>query len=544
MSVVEPEPLRPADPGAGNPGSEGPGSETPSESAREAVPEPERWLRPFDDRFNPILVKEVRQALHGKLFRGGFLLVLAIVMVTTTALIVDMGATVSEHEGRGYFVGAFFCLCVATLGLVPLSAYLSMGAEWDENTYDLLVLSNLKPRQIVLGKLLSSVVQSLLFFSAFAPFLCFAFLLRGVDLVAALVVLAGSLLLSAGLATLALMLSTFTRARFARVFVMGGLVALLVFASGMSTAGAEEILRSPTDLGSAEAPFAFLAFVLGVLLVSAAAFTTACNIIAHSEENRSSGLRVVVSVFFLSAMGLIAAAMGSIPDREVFSVLTGMLVFAFALPCIFFVTEREEFGRRTVLQVPRRGLLALLAMPWLPGGGRGALYLALHLFALFGFTSVGHLYLRGAGEGFFDEGWVGAPLFSLYVLVWLLLPPVVLARVGRGRLRPAIVRIAIPVFFFLCAFLPALLGFFIGDDDMADMEHVGHPFWIADRWWENRGFPPLFLLPAAFAFLTLVLNLPRMGRGAREVARASAARRQRERSNATTETPPDAVPES
>ena len=42
------------------------------------------------------------------------------------------------------------CLSIAVLAFVPFSAFIAMGSEWDENTYDLLIISNLKPRQIIL----------------------------------------------------------------------------------------------------------------------------------------------------------------------------------------------------------------------------------------------------------------------------------------------------------------------------------------------------------------------------------------------------------
>jgi hypothetical protein len=51
----------------------------------------------------------------------------------------------------------FGCLSAAVHGFTPFSAFLSTSAEWEENTHDLLVLSNLRPRQIVYGKLLSAL---------------------------------------------------------------------------------------------------------------------------------------------------------------------------------------------------------------------------------------------------------------------------------------------------------------------------------------------------------------------------------------------------
>ena len=65
-------------------------------------------------------------------------------------------------------------------GLVPFSAMLSMTAESDEHTLELLQLSGLAGWRIVLGKLGSAMLQMLLIVSAFAPFLTVAFLMRGI----------------------------------------------------------------------------------------------------------------------------------------------------------------------------------------------------------------------------------------------------------------------------------------------------------------------------------------------------------------------------
>ena len=142
----------------------------------------------ISDGLNPVLVKEVRQSLRGRFFKVSFWLTLMVATFVGLGVMLYMQASEVEGServfGPTFFIAMFGCLVVATQVLVPFSAFLSMGSEWDENTFDLLVLSNLRPRQVILGKVLSAAVQALLFYSAFGPFLVFAFLLRGVDLMA------------------------------------------------------------------------------------------------------------------------------------------------------------------------------------------------------------------------------------------------------------------------------------------------------------------------------------------------------------------------
>src|SRR5205807_7480474 len=73
-------------------------------------------------------------------------------------------------------------ILLGTCLLVPIYAGLRLGAERSDTNVDLLFISTLRPRAIVAGKLLSSLVLVLLVFSACTPFMTFSYLLRGLDI--------------------------------------------------------------------------------------------------------------------------------------------------------------------------------------------------------------------------------------------------------------------------------------------------------------------------------------------------------------------------
>ncbi len=129
----------------------------------------------YPDALNPILVKELRSALRGRFFGILFPFTVLSAAVIAVILLIDRATWRTDTMGRDLFQAMYGCLLFAVTGLVPFSAFLSMGNEWDENTYDLLALSKLRPRQIVLGKLLSVGIEGLLYSSAFTPLLVFAF---------------------------------------------------------------------------------------------------------------------------------------------------------------------------------------------------------------------------------------------------------------------------------------------------------------------------------------------------------------------------------
>ena len=90
-----------------------------------------------------------------------------------------MAPTSSEAEfatadsGQSFFSALFGCLVFANCLFVPFAAFLSLSSEWDEETLDMLVMSNLRPWQIVRGKFLSAGFQALLYAVTFLPFLAF-----------------------------------------------------------------------------------------------------------------------------------------------------------------------------------------------------------------------------------------------------------------------------------------------------------------------------------------------------------------------------------
>ena len=113
-----------------------------------------------------------------------------------------------------YYMVLIFPLVV----VVPFSAFRSLSAERDENTYDLLRVSSLTPRQIITGKLASSIVQMGVYFSAVAPCLAFTYLLRGIDILTIALFLSFAVLACMGLSMLGLLAAATTQKNRGQIF--------------------------------------------------------------------------------------------------------------------------------------------------------------------------------------------------------------------------------------------------------------------------------------------------------------------------------------
>ena len=488
------------------------------------------------DRLNPILVKEVRQALRGRYFKVMFWLTLGVATLSGL-LVVATGASSNEVEGIGqvFFMVMFGCMSAAVHAFTPFSAFLSTSAEWDENTHDLLVLSNLGPRQIVLGKLLSALIQGLLYYSTFGPFLVFAFLLNGIDLLTISVLLVCSVATCVGLSLVGIALASLARLRAARGILMAIFGAGLVMAWGFGMAAAGEISFSPQDLRSQEGQMGVAMFLTFVLVVGGSFGILASARFAHDEENRSTGLRIF-STFLVLAAGAWGAYLHAMVGEE--ETAWGMQVGAacvLSLAWLHFFSEPDGLGRRTGKHVTGKRWLALLSIPFLPGGGRGILLFFVHfLLAL----TCGVLALQtGARRDGFLEVVGMLSVFYAYLFVFLGLPSAVGRRLGNSDRARMLTRIATLVLVALTILGPGIAGLVLGIPSWMGLRHPFNPVWVMEQL-ERSGSTPSEVEFALVGLtigilLTLALNAARIAGGASEVVDASTARRLRAASDQT-----------
>ena len=141
-------------------------------------------LERLGDRFNPIVVKEVRQALKSRQFVGTFLLLLLAAWAGSIFGVSYLGESIDYGSSAvTFYAGFLFALCAASLVIVPFSTFRSIVEERTETTLELLQITALSPVQIVRGKTLSAMVQVLVYYCAIAPFIAFTALLPGFDVV-------------------------------------------------------------------------------------------------------------------------------------------------------------------------------------------------------------------------------------------------------------------------------------------------------------------------------------------------------------------------
>ena len=121
--------------------------------------------------------------------------------------------------GPEMFYGYYMILAFPLLLIVPYSAFRSLIAEREDNTYELVAITALRPRQIVGGKLGCAVAQMVVYFSAVAPCLAFTYMLRGIDVITIFWILFYTFLGSLGFSLCALLLATIAKEKHWQVII-------------------------------------------------------------------------------------------------------------------------------------------------------------------------------------------------------------------------------------------------------------------------------------------------------------------------------------
>src|SRR3954470_18053013 len=151
------------------------------------------FLARLGDRVNPIVVKETRQAVNSRLVATFLLLFLAVQLVAMLLMITSREFTnpddINLRAGRDMFTFVQGILLGTCMVLIPSMTGVRLAVERSDVNVDLLFISSLTPRAVISGKLFAAAALALLIFSACAPFMTFAYVMRGLDVPTIMVVL-------------------------------------------------------------------------------------------------------------------------------------------------------------------------------------------------------------------------------------------------------------------------------------------------------------------------------------------------------------------
>jgi hypothetical protein len=115
-----------------------------------------------------------------------------------------------EVDSLGAFMlcGFLWILGLPLVLIIPYTTYRSLAQEYEDGTIDMVLITTMKPYQIIAGKLGSAMLQVLIYMAVLAPCISFCYLLRGVDISQIYYSIGGGLIVSFGLCCLAIALAS------------------------------------------------------------------------------------------------------------------------------------------------------------------------------------------------------------------------------------------------------------------------------------------------------------------------------------------------
>ena len=335
------------------------------------------WL---DDAANPIVVKELRQAVSSRFVTGAlFLMLLVQVAVVALFMMFDDGMSTSFRGGREIFMTLFMILTGISMLFVPTYTAARMSAERNDQNVDLLFVTTIRPRAIVLGKIVSAIVLAVLLYAACMPFMTFTYLLRGIDLPTIFLSLAASFLLVVGAIVAAVFLASI-RGNMAWRGLLG------LFQIGIAIMGismtATVTLGLSSGLGGRIGEWEFWAgagsVVLMGLLGMGFLIVLAVALLSPPSSNRTMPVRIYISAMLLVS-GVVAAAWSWLTgdgDMLLAWGIGGSVLMAVAL--LIAISEGDHRSVRVARTIPRPGPLRVLAFLYYSGSAGGITWVMLH----------------------------------------------------------------------------------------------------------------------------------------------------------------------
>lgn len=327
------------------------------------------WI---DKRVNPIALLETHQVLSLKrtLIVYG-LLVIALWMGSCTAI----AESAAGNEMSILLLSTYGI--IATL-ILPAQILFNSSQRWSKDKLDMIHLTQLRPMDIVLGRLFSGAALLILLGSIVVPFVALTYLMPGTQI--DLVLLGMLLVFMVGILTIlftlnaAWRLEEYTFASIGKVFwlfmlLQGsfGIVGLTVaFVENTSTA---ELFDMVEYLPWGIAGWCLLVYI---------GISQSVLLFRHPESNRSTPYRLGVLMTYLLGMAALVqfVKVSGVSTKEL-SWVCIIATMMCGLSCMPLMLEDEVVGRKAFVELPSSRIKRMLLFPLLPSAGSGMVFMML-----------------------------------------------------------------------------------------------------------------------------------------------------------------------
>lgn len=329
---------------------------------------------------NPVVIKELRQAVRSWAVTGMLMLFLIVLFVTSLIFLVNQSFEVSANERLGGDIFQTFTIILAGASIlfIPLYVGVRMAAERQENNTDLLYISTLSPMKVIRGKFFCGAYMTLLFFSACMPFMAFTNLLRGVDLPTVFAILAFLFVVVCSANQLAIFIACLPLSRTFKILIGIGGFFMSFWLIGAVIIGAIGLMRSGIGSMMGERYFWLTTLTIASMIsaVGGLLFVLSVALISPPSANRARLPR-----FYLTTLWLFG---GLLAGGWAFQTKEPMIIFSWTYfstallvaSLVVTVSNHDRLSVRVRRTIPARGLKRMLAFSFFNGAAGGLLWVA------------------------------------------------------------------------------------------------------------------------------------------------------------------------
>ncbi|HEY1789387.1 MAG TPA: hypothetical protein VGJ73_14605 [Verrucomicrobiae bacterium] len=423
---------------------------------------------------NPIVVKELRQAVRSWTVTGMLLLLLTILLVASLLFFGFQAADADPDVQLGTEMFSAFAviLAIASLVFIPLYLGIRVAAERPENNPDLLYVSTLSPARIILGKFLCGAYMAVLFFSACMPFMAFTNLLRGVDLPTVFFILFYLFLTVCGVNMVAIFFGCIPASRPFKVLfaIFGILVSLYMIGRVIAYAFMFMNFGIGTTMGGRDFWSTTLTAVAVEAAVTGLFYVMSVAMVSPPSSNRALPIRVYITVIWLLTVLVEVAWLAKHGRSDTFDAWTVPMFVLLLLSLLVVISNSDTLSNRVRRAIPRAPWKRFFAFLFFNGAAGGLVWIAAMMAATFLVSfrifSLFPSYVAGSGDELLSLG-----AFAVYAFAYALTALFIHRTFFRHR--PAKIAGLLAVFITAaCALTPSIVLFFLNKLTMFSIERL------------------------------------------------------------------------
>lgn len=415
------------------------------------------------DSINPIVVKELRQAVQGRFVTGALLLLLLVQLVMIAfALLVEQNTTLDA--GQTLFMWLLGVLLFVSLFFIPVYTGGRLAAERADNNVDLLFITTLSPVSIIWGKMLAGLIITLLIYSACLPFMTFTYFLRGIDIPSILVVLILTVAIVTTFIQIGVFLACLPVGKVFRALIGLGAFGSLFITFGSTMGMCYGILSSGVGsmLGTWEfwgpATMVIVFFLVGIGLF----FVLSVAVVSPPASNRAFPVRVyLVAVWIITGITLGGSAIQT-NSFEPIAAWIGICTGVAGLALISSVCERETLTRRIRRTIPTNPISRIVAFFFYSGSANGLIWsLAFMGITLLIGATLAETITRFKDRGDLDKAILMGFGTTMYFFNYSMTALLIRRLLPGDKVKPFLTWIFVVILMALGSAVPPILAFLI-----------------------------------------------------------------------------------